>query len=414
MNTKLLPAKIERGEHTLSRKQISPRALKVLYRLKDAGYEAYLVGGGVRDLLCERKPKDFDVVTDASPEAIRKVFRNSRIIGRRFRLVHVYHEGEVIEVSTFRASADHLAVQGDDELNPLMLRSNNVYGTIEEDAWRRDFTINALYYNIQDFSIVDYTGGMQDLALRSLKMIGDPTQRYHEDPVRLLRAIRLAAKLDFQIHPETEAPLSQLSYLLLHVASARLYDEFLKLFFEGNAWPTYLRLNQYNYMAMLFPKSWELLQKDSSAQLRKLVDLAVQATDRRFHDGESLNPGFLLAIFLFPALLRWFEERSTPHGKHFSFLHTAFEEVLKSETQILSIPKRITAMIRAIWLLQFYLIRRRKSRVMRIFHHRYFRAAIDLLDLRAQSGEAYQNEVVWWRAFQNASAAEREKMLKSL
>lgn len=225
---------IPRVAHSLSREKISPNALKVLYRLKQVGYASYLVGGAVRDLLLDRQPKDFDVVTDARPEAIRKLFVNSRIIGRRFRLLHVFFPEEIIEVSTFRANAqeDDQSIHENDEA-ALMLASDNTYGTIEEDAWRRDFTVNALYYNIADFSVVDYTGGMNDLKNKTIRMIGDPVQRYHEDPIRLLRAIRLAAKLNFKIDLQTEAPLKNLSHLLQHVPESRLFDELLKLFLSN-------------------------------------------------------------------------------------------------------------------------------------------------------------------------------------
>jgi len=225
---------IPRDKHSLTRKNISPNALKVLYRLKKFGYASYLVGGGVRDLLLNRRPKDFDIATDGPPEALRKLFTNSRIIGRRFRLLHVFFPGEIIEVSTFRANeqADEGESSEDDDADaPVMIAAENTYGTIEEDAWRRDFTVNALYYNIADFSVIDFTSGMLDLKHRIIRMIGDPVQRYHEDPIRLLRAIRLAAKLRFKIHPQTETPLKMLSGLLQHVPESRLFDELLKLFF---------------------------------------------------------------------------------------------------------------------------------------------------------------------------------------
>ncbi len=203
---------VSRDEHSISRANISENALKVLYRLNKAGYEAYLVGGGVRDLLLGREPKDFDVATDASPEEVRKLFRNCRLIGRRFRLAHVHFGREIIEVATFRAAHEPES-DGAVSENGMLLR-DNVYGTLEEDAWRRDFTVNALYYNIRDFSVVDYTGGMADLQAGRLRIIGDPHERFREDPVRMLRAVRFAAKLGFRIDPESEAAIRELGYLM--------------------------------------------------------------------------------------------------------------------------------------------------------------------------------------------------------
>jgi len=281
------PRIIPRKLHCISRENISPNALKVLYRLKKSGYSACLVGGSVRDLLLDRRPKDFDVATNATPEEVRQLFGNSRLIGRRFRLVYVFFPEETVEVSTFRASTTE---------KPSMLTADNTYGTIEEDAWRRDFTVNALYYDIADFSVVDYTQGMQDLKNRLLRVIGDPVQRYHEDPIRLLRAIRLAAKLQFHIHSDTEAALIQLPHLLQHVPPSRLFDALLKLFFDGYAVLTYQYLNKYNYLNVLFPQAAQVLQERKSDQDERLIEIAMQATDDRFSSGQSLNPGFLFSI----------------------------------------------------------------------------------------------------------------------
>ncbi len=295
------PRVIKRKNHSISRSDISPNALRVLYRLSKSGYEAYLVGGGVRDMLLSYHPKDFDIATNARPHEIRKLFKNSRLIGRRFRLVHVYFPNEIIEVSTFRANAEELLKEEPlsemQKTGATMLSEDNTYGTIEEDAWRRDFTVNALYYNITDFSVIDFTGGMRDLHQRLIRMIGDPTQRYHEDPVRLLRAIRLAAKLDFKIHPDTEEPLKKLHNLLRHVPSARLFTEVLKIFFEGHAVRSYQLLKQTHYMRTLFPEAATILEKTRQPLYENLIKLALKATDERFHNQQSLNPGFLFAIF---------------------------------------------------------------------------------------------------------------------
>lgn len=406
---------ISREDHKVSRKFISDNALKVLYRLNNAGFAAYLVGGSVRDLLLKRQPKDFDVATDAHPEQIRKIFRNSRIIGRRFRLVHVYFQDEVIEVSTFRANSEDDLHGVEQEDLPTMVRSDNTYGTIEEDAWRRDFTVNALYYNIENFSVIDYAGGMLDLKERLIRMIGDPTQRFHEDPVRLLRAIRLSAKLGFKVEPQTEAPLFNLPNLLWHVAPARLFDEILKLFFEGNAIVTYKSLLHYGYMRFLFPITYDALKERHNKMDTKLIELAMEATDKRFAEGKSLNPGFLMSILLWPAVQLRLDDKQRHHKKLYQSLLIAIDDVLDKELQTVSIPKRLTGMMRAVWLLQSHLLRRRGRRVFRTLSHRYFRAAFDFLELRVASGEERFRDVYdWWKLFQAANQEERSHMVEAL
>ncbi len=250
---------------------ISTNARKVLASLQEAGFLAYLVGGGVRDLLVGKLPKDFDVATNASPEQVRRLFRNSRIIGRRFQLVHVFYRQEIIEVSTFRAqTAPTVNIAGHQTRV-----TDNTFGTIEEDAWRRDFTVNALYYDMRERIVVDYTGGMQDLQQNLIRIIGDPAQRFHEDPVRLLRAIRLSAKLQFRIDEETESQLCALSTTLQHVAKSRLFDEVLKLFFTGHAQYTYQKLNQYQYFGALFPQTLAALDFPNIGNSRAFVEIAM-------------------------------------------------------------------------------------------------------------------------------------------
>lgn len=405
---------IARDDHQVSRKSISPNALKILYRLNEAGHTAFLVGGSVRDLLLKRQPKDFDIATSAHPEEIRRIFKNSRLIGRRFRLVHIYFHDEVIEVSTFRANSIEVTRSEKEGEMPIMVSSDNTYGTIEEDAWRRDFTVNALYYGVQNFSVIDYTGGMLDLDQRLIRMIGDPIQRYHEDPVRLLRAIRLSAKLDFHVEAQTEAPLFNLSHLLWHVAPARLFDEMLKLFFEGNAFVTYKSLLHYGYMRVLFPAIFEAIKERRQATDTQLIKLAMLATDERFANNQSLNPGFLLAILLWPALQLSLTEQQQKSRYFYQTFHTAMDELLQKQMKTISIPKRLTAMMRAVWLLQYHLMKRRGKRAYRALSHRYFRAAYDFLELRTKSGEPYQEIVDWWREFQEASHERREELLENL
>lgn len=395
-------------EHTIDAQHISANALKVLSGLQAAGFAAYLVGGGVRDLLIGKIPKDFDIATNASPEQIRRLFRNSRIIGRRFLLVHVFYRQEIIEVSTFRAQINEPAVSAS-----LHARTpNNTFGTIEEDAWRRDFTINALYYNPKENMVVDYTGGMEDLKKKLIRMIGDPLQRFHEDPVRLLRAVRLAGKLQFELHLETENQLRELPALLEHVAKSRLFDEVIKLFFTGHAGSTYQRLNQYNYFSTLFPLTVEALSDPQLSFSHQLLELAMQGTDRRHKEQSSLNPGFLFAVLLWPAIHRMIQQE--PRRKFNQTLRHAIEKVLEKQMTILVIPHRLTAMMRAIWLLQFSLLHPRGGRVFRTLYHRYFRAAIDFLELRVLSGEPYQENLTWWQTFRNSNTEDREKMIEEL
>ncbi|MCX7126245.1 MAG: polynucleotide adenylyltransferase PcnB [Gammaproteobacteria bacterium] len=402
---------IPRSAHGISRDAISPNALKVLYRLKDAGYCAFLVGGGVRDILLKRKPKDFDVATDAHPEAIRAVFRNSRIIGKRFRLVHVFFGDEIIEVSTFRANTIEQTRTEKTELP--MIHRDNTFGTIEEDAWRRDFTVNALYYNIADFSVVDYMHGMEDLKNRLIRMIGDPTQRYHEDPVRLLRAIRFAAKLNFELEEETESALRSLTHLLQHVPPSRLFDECIKLFFAGDAWLTYQKLVQYDYLTVLFPQTVKALQKHDKTQ-EKLIELALISTDTRLKENNSVNPAFLLAVFLWPVLHLKIAGMKEKKLKFYFQLHQFIHDIIQTQLKSIMIPKRLQFAMQTMWVLQFQLEKRRKSRIMVAYEHRYFRAAVDFMELRVQAGEMAPEIFNWWKAFQLADIATQEKMIEKL
>jgi len=409
------PQTIARKHHSISRKDISENALKVLYRLNASGYKAYIVGGGVRDLLLNRRPKDYDIATDAHPEEIRDVFRNSRIIGRRFKLVHVFFPDEIIEVSTFRANViekfdKHPDLEDQDE-TPIMLQADNTYGTMEEDAWRRDFTVNALYYGTEDFALSDYTGGMQDLKKKSIRMIGDPLQRYHEDPVRLLRAIRLAAKLNFSIEAKTKGPLLKLAHLLQHVPKARLFDELLKLFFEGYSLAVYEKLKNYGYFKALFPHLDSLFNEK---RWKKLIELALKASDARFAEGKSLNPAFLLAIFLWPLVQKLLNDQKHSKTPFFHRLNHAMAQALDLQCETIAIPRRFTATMQAIWVAQYHLERRRKSRIIRIMEQRYFRAAFDFLSLRADAGEPLREMANWWQKIQVVNTAQQDKMIRDL
>ncbi|MCH4564307.1 MULTISPECIES: polynucleotide adenylyltransferase PcnB [Halomonas] len=401
---------IPRQEHPVSRQHFSDAALKVLYRLHNAGFEAYLVGGCIRDSLLGRMPKDFDVATDATPEQVKDLFRNSRIIGRRFRIVHVRFGREVIEVTTFRGKpgddhGDHIAQQSDEG---LLLR-DNVWGNIQEDALRRDFTVNALYYSIADFSIHDFADGVRDIEARTLRLIGDPATRYREDPVRMLRAVRFAAKLEFRLDPATEAPIREHAELLLQIPPARLFDEILKLFMAGHGVDTFQLLRHYGLFAMLFPEADEAMAELPWAE--RLVELALESTDRRIAEERPVTPAFLFAALLWgPVQLRQaaLEADDMPP---IPALQAASQQVVSHQLQHISIPKRFSLPMRDIWDLQQRLPLRRGRRVYQTREHPRFRAAYDLLLLREAAGELEPDLGDWWTAFQQADEHEQRRLL---
>lgn len=405
---KIKPIIVPRAEHTISRSAINRNALKVLYRLHESGYSAYLVGGCVRDLLLGQKPKDFDVATDAHPEEIRKIFKNCRLIGRRFRLAHVFFGREIIEVATFRTHHENSEEQHGKMRDGMIIR-DNVYGTIEDDAWRRDFRMNALYYNIADFSIVDYTGGMKDIANRILHMIGEPEQRYHEDPVRLLRTIRFLAKLDISISPETEEPLIRLSYLLGHVSSARLYQEVLKFFQEGASLKTVQLLQKYNLFAQLFPLTAECIKMP---QAKQFIEAALANTDLRVRSEKTVSPAFLFAILLWHPFLQEIASHKSERLPLFVIHEKALQHVIKQQTQVLAITRLMQVTIREICALQHRLSQRRGTQPYRLLEHPRFRAAYDLLVIRANSDESVKELAEWWTLFHTAAPDHREIMMK--
>ena len=391
------PQIIHHDKHNISRSDISENALKVLYRLKNAGYKSYLVGGAVRDLLLGLKPKDFDVVTDARPEQIRELFRNCRLIGRRFRLAHVRFGTEVIEVSTFRAA--HHAVEDVEHSNEGRLSHNNVYGDIDDDVWRRDFTVNALFYNIENFSIIDYVGGLADIETRQLRLIGDAAARYREDPVRMLRAVRFAVKLGFNIHPSTVQPIADHEKLLAEIPSARLFEEFMKLFMNGHALLTVKQLRSYNLFRHLFPESNELLVHEKNGTAENLLDRVFSNTDIRVAEGKPVTPAFLIAALLwFPVKQRTEEYISNGLAEH-DAIQLASDAVISRQVSSIAIPRRYTLMAREIWGLQYRLKQRKGNRPYRLVAHPKFRAAYDFMLMRAEAGEIVHELVDWWSEF---------------
>lgn len=406
------PIVIPRSEHAITRANISPNALKVLYRLKDAGYQACLVGGGVRDLLLGREPKDFDVATDAHPEQIRQLFRNCRLIGRRFRLAHVVYGREVIEVATFRGhqSDGEEAATGHALSDEGRILRDNIYGTLEEDAIRRDFTVNALYYDIADFSVRDFTGGMEDLKAGVLRLIGDPEARYREDPVRMLRAVRFAAKLGFRLEAATAAPIPELADLLLDISSARIYEEVLKLFMAGEAVATYELLRQYGLFAHLFPKTEAALTHEVNGYPQILVSRALENTDRRIDEGKPVTPAFMFAALLWPPVRQRWQAIAHEQGD-LAALYEAGGWIVGEQAGHTAIPKRFSLPMREIWSLQPRFEQISGRRPLRLVTHPRFRAAYDFLLLRSEAGEVDQELCDWWTNFQAESPDAREAIL---
>jgi len=413
------PHIIPRDQHSISRKNISDAALKVMAGLRKGGYEAFLVGGGIRDLLLGGHPKDFDIATDATPEQVKKLFRSARIIGRRFKIVHVRFGREVIEVTTFRGSHEDPAPaskgkridnhQSARSESGMLLR-DNVYGTVEQDAVRRDLTINALYYTTKDFAVYDYTHGLRDLKKRLIRMIGDPTTRYREDPVRMLRVIRFAAKLNFKIEQETAAPIAELADSLTDISPARLFDESLKLFMGGHAESTFYLLREYELFSPLFPEVGHCLKTGGND---KLIGEALKNTDLRISGGKPVTPAYLFAALLWPAVKQRFDQLTSEGIPQIPAMQQAGQEVSARQQQALSIPKRFGFPMREIWDLQLRLERRNGKRAYAMLENRRFRAAYDFLLLREQAGEDIGDLGHWWTEFQYAKPEQQEKMLQN-
>lgn len=371
----------------------------MLYRLKGAGFDAYLVGGGVRDLLLGREPKDFDIATNALPEEVKKLFRNCLLIGRRFRLAHVRFERDVIEVATFRGQGDG---DSEDEARTETGRilRDNVYGTVEQDAWRRDFTINALYYNIEDFSVVDFVDGMKDLRAGVLRLIGDPEQRFREDPVRMLRAVRFAARLGFRIHRDTEAAIRAHGHLLEEIPAARLFDESLKLLQTGNGVATFEQLRRYGLFAYLFPQTEACLAQEEHGFPKTLVVRALANTDQRIAEGKSVTPAFLYAALLWEPVRQALAQREVAGEGELQALQEVARDVVDGQLARISLPKRFSLPMREIWAMQPRLKKITGLRPVKLLEHPRFRAAYDFLLLRAEAGDDVGELSRWWTEFQ--------------
>jgi poly(A) polymerase len=389
---------LPRSQHNISRKSIAESALKVLYRLSKSGYRACLVGGGVRDLLLGIQPKDFDVATDATPEQVHELFKNSRIIGRRFRLVHIRFGRDIIEVATFRSQAtDSPKTELNDQGRILR---DNTFGGIEDDAIRRDFTVNALYYDIQDYSLLDYAGGLEDIENRQLKLIGDAATRYQEDPVRMLRAVRFAAKLGFEIEKSAAAAIHENGHLLAVIPPARMFDEVIKLFHSGHAAKVYEHLRQYNLLKYLVPALDEWLQNEPSELMLDFIDQALANTDSRVNNGQPVSPGFIFAVLLWPVVHLQASQIQSDRQKMIPALAQVGETVIKRQVRHISIPRRFSQMARDIWSSQTRFHRTQGKQPQRLLGYPVFRAAYDFMCIQSMVGLAPARLASWWTEYQ--------------
>ena len=402
------PVVLQAHEHGIDLNLVSRNAIRVVSTLQQAGYAAFIVGGAVRDLMLGEKPKDFDVATDATPEQVRRLFRRAFLIGRRFQIVHVrMGRDDLFEVTTFRGNSEKPAEV--DESGRLL--SDNTFGTQAEDAARRDFTINALYYNPTDQTLLDYHQGIRDLGTKTLRIIGDAEQRYREDPVRMLRVVRFAAKLGFTLDEATSAPIHQLHHLLDNIPTARLFDETLKLLMSGHAMSCLKELRAYDLHGRLLPLLDEALSDPKAA---RFIETALERTDLRINDGRTVSPGFLFAALLWPEVEVQWEAWQAKGESPIPALAAAANTVLDRQTEALAIQRRITTDMRDIWLLQPRLERRSGKAVFRLLENPHFRAAYDFLLIRCDAGDLDAETGEWWKAFVAGSADERQALLESL
>jgi len=398
------PNTLTRGEHNVSRKNISKNALKVLYRLNEAGYESYLVGGGVRDLLLDKLPKDFDIATNASPEQVQALFKNCRLIGRRFRLAHVVFGRDIIEVATFRAS--HTEGEGGITGDSGRIVRDNVYGgTLADDAVRRDFTVNALYYNIDDFSVVDFFDGVAHLEQSKLTFIGDAQERVVEDPVRALRAVRFAAKLGLQMDEDCLDAIEQHGHLLKDIPPARLFEEVLKLFQSGHGVASFELLLKHDLFQYLLPLTDDRLQ-DGDDYAFDMISRALKNTDARIAKELPVTPAFIYAVFLWPDVRARAQEFEKEDTDPVPALHMAADEVVPQQLQATSLPKRFSIPMREIWVMQPRLKNTRGARGKRLLSNPRFRAAYDFLLLRNETGEDLQDLCTTWESIQQTPEAQ--------
>jgi poly(A) polymerase len=408
------PAQFSVDQLQIDLSRVSRNAIKVVDMLQSAGYSAYIVGGGVRDLLLNLKPKDFDVATNATPEQVRQVFRSAMIIGRRFRIVHVRFGREIIEVTTFRAHHQESSNAKDAKQSDHgLLLLDNVYGDIESDAFRRDFTVNALYLDPNTRQIIDFAEGIDDLKQRQLRIIGEAEARYREDPVRMLRAVRFAAKLGFALEPGSERCISTLAPLLAHIPPARMFEEVLKLFLSGSATACFNLLRQYGLFYYLFPGTDDVLKHNDPVDEAIAERVAIN-TDKRIRSDQRVTPAFIFAAFLWLPLHQAVKKLLSQGISPQDALQRAGSEVISKQLTRTAIPKRFLIPLREIWALQWRLPKRDGAKAFALLEHPRFRAAYDFLLLRGEAGEDLDGLGHWWTQFQTADNAAREEMVKGL
>ena len=398
----------------IDRRLVSQAALRTVEGLQKAGWKAFVVGGAVRDLMLGMRPKDFDVATNATPDDVQRLFRRARIIGRRFQIVHVMFGPETIEVSTFRAPA---STHQETDAHGRVLR-DNIFGEHHEDAARRDFTINALYYDPLSDTVLDYHDGVKDLQQQMIRMIGDPAQRYREDPVRMLRVVRFAAKLRFKVDPKTIAPVRELAELIVNVPEARLFDEMVKLLQSGQALRGLQGLRDQGLHHGCLPLVDIVLapegSPDEQEQALRFIEQALSATDARVAEGKPISVGFLFACLLWnPVYRRWLAIQSKGE-RPIPALHEAIEDVVDGQLDALAIQRRYVSDLREIWLMQPRFEKRGGGSAFRLFEHIRFRAGYDFLLLRAACGELDPGLSDWWQAFVEADADERIDLVQQL
>jgi poly(A) polymerase len=410
------PVIVSAQYHSLSPKMISRDARRIVEVLQDAGYEAYVVGGAVRDLLLGLKAKDFDVATDAKPAEVKSLFKRSRIIGRRFQIVHVQFSREIIEVTTFRSNetkSNDKRKNHRRQTDSGMLTRDNVFGSLNDDASRRDLTINAMYYDPGDNSIHDFAEGLDDIEKRIIRIMGDPATRFREDPVRMLRVVRFAAKLGFNIENRTGKPMHKLASNLEHVSPPRLFDETLKLFMSGQGLASFWLLHEYGLFERIVPQISNMM-KDRNSLSSKLIEQAFTNTDLRIRAEKRVTPAFIYAALLWPAVQKLAAHYRDLGNSPSYALSKASGEVIVQQISITAIPRRFTLSMREIWDLQLLLPRRGGHRAKRLVEHPRFRAAYDFVLLREQAGEELSGLGDWWTAYQDANEEQREYMARSV
>jgi len=405
-------------DHPLSPQLICPHALEVVRVLKENNFQAYLVGGCIRDLLMGLKPKDFDVATDATPNDVKKLFRRSRIVGRRFQIAHVQFGRDIIEVTTFRSDSTK---QDNSSSNSRRLQQSptgvltrdNVFGSIKDDAHRRDLTVNALYYDPIDNSLHDFCRGLDDLNKRTIRMIGDPATRYREDPVRLLRVARFAARLNFRVDPKTFKPIARSAGNLSHVSAPRLFDETIKLFMGGQGREVFELLMDYRLFEQLFPQTSRLINQGNSTARALLVQALIN-TDLRIQNNQRVTPAFIYAALLWPVVQQLASSLQSAGQSPSMAINKASNEVIANQISITAIPKRFTLAMREIWSLQLMLSRRAGNRAKRLAEHPRFRAGYDFVLLREQAGEDLNGLGDWWTRYQQVDEQQQLKMVEDL